>query len=204
MSRSRGSRKGRGRRDGATARFLGLPWWLGVGALAAVLSVIVVVAAAWGSDTPSTGRIQNKGSNDCIIQGGSRNTCQSNSGSAGSAGSPIVGMSGGCAPFAVYAQNRWRPIGTAIRAAPNAGSEQLGSFPANMIMHVNGWVHGRPPYPSNTYPWNSDIWFHLADGAGWVSFAGVRALPTVFDPTGLSKDGGPAAATAVSCEGAIQ
>jgi hypothetical protein len=81
--------------------------------------------------------------------------------------SPVIGMSGGCPAFQVFAQGRWKPLGTAIRAAPNVLSAQEGSFPANMSIAVNGWVHGRPAYPTNTAPWNSDVWFHPADGAGW-------------------------------------
>ncbi len=118
--------------------------------------------------------------------------------------SPSVGMSGGCAPFQVFAQNRWAPVGTAIRVAPNVQSEQAGSFPGNMSISVDGWVHGRPAYPTNTAPWNSDVWFHLTDGAGWVSFPGVRATPVGYDPTGLSANGGTPAPSSPSCEGAIQ
>jgi hypothetical protein len=118
--------------------------------------------------------------------------------------SAIVGMSGGCAPFQVFAQNRWAPVGTAIRAAPNVQSEQVGSFPANMSISINGWAYGRPAYPTDTAPWNSDVWFHLADGAGWVSFPGVRATPVANDPTGTSPDGGTPAPTSSTCGGAIQ
>lgn len=117
--------------------------------------------------------------------------------------SAVVGMSGGCQPFQVFAQDRWRPVGTAIRAAPNVLSVQQGSFPPNMSLSVNGWVYGRPAYPTNVAPWNSAIWFHLTDGAGWVSFPGVRAYPTSFDPTGLAS-GGPPAPTSPACVGAVQ
>jgi hypothetical protein len=113
-----------------------------------------------------------------------------------------VGMSGGCAPFQVFAQGRWRPRGAAIRAAPSVLSTQVGSFPANMSISVNGWVYGRPAYPTNVAPWNNGVWYHLTDGVGWVSFAGVRATPVAFDPTGLA-DGGPPAPIASSCEGAV-
>jgi hypothetical protein len=112
-------------------------------------------------------------------------------------------MSGGCEPFQVFAQNRWDPVGTTIRAEPSVLSTQIGSFPPNMSISVNGWVHGRPAYPTNEAPWNNDVWYHLTDGAGWVSFAGVRATPVAHDPTGLA-DGGPAAAIAPACQGAVQ
>ena len=115
----------------------------------------------------------------------------------------VVGMSGGCAPFQVFAQGRWRPTGTAIRQQPNVLSTQVGSFPANMSISVNGWVQSRPAYPTNTVSWNSGVWFHRTDGGGWVSFPGVRAYPVKFDPTGLA-NGGPPPPTSPSCEGAIQ
>jgi hypothetical protein len=50
-------------------------------------------------------------------------------------------MSGGGAPFQVFAQGRWRPPGTTIRAAPNLLSAQMGSFPANMSLSVDGWAY---------------------------------------------------------------
>jgi hypothetical protein len=116
---------------------------------------------------------------------------------------PTVGFSGGCAPFQVYAQNRWLPVGAAVRAAPSALSVQVGSYPPNMVIAVNGWVEGRVAYPTNVPPFNSDIWFHVADGLGWVSFAGVRAVPTSFDPTAVA-NGGPPAAAPAQCEGAVR
>jgi hypothetical protein len=123
--------------------------------------------------------------------------------SSGTQAPAIVGMSGGCAAFQIFAQNRWAPTGTAIRTQPNVLSTQAGSFPGNMSISVNGWVYSRPAYPTNTAPWNSGIWFHLADGAGWVSFPGVRATPTSPDPTGRANGGTPAPAPP-NCEGAIQ
>lgn len=122
---------------------------------------------------------------------------------AATGSSEIAGMSGGCARFQVFAQNRWAPLGAAIRAQPSVLSTQVGSFPGNMSIAVNGWVYGAVAYPTNTPPWNSDIWFHLADGSGWVSFAGIRATPTSPDPTGHANGGDPAPAPA-SCEGAVQ
>lgn len=118
--------------------------------------------------------------------------------------SAVVGMSGGCAPFEAIAQNRYPPYGTAIRTQPNALSTKLGSYNGNTAINVNGWVYGTAEYPTNSPPWNSNIWFHLTDGAGWVSYAGVRAYPMTPDPDGLNPDGGPPVATSKSCEGAIQ
>lgn len=122
-----------------------------------------------------------------------------NSGNSGD----IAGMSGGCATYQVFAQNRWAPVGTAIREQPNVLSTQVGSYPGNMSIAVNGWVYGRAAYPTNTPPWNSNIWFHLADGAGWVSFPGVRDTPTSIDPTGHA-DGGDPPPTPAACEGAVE
>ena len=35
----------------------------------------------------------------------------------------------------------------------------------------------RAPYPWNQPPWGSNLWLHLANGAEWVTIAGVRADP---------------------------
>jgi hypothetical protein len=43
-----------------------------------------------------------------------------------------------------------------------------------------------------------------ADGAGWDSFAAVRAYPMMQDPDGLNANGGPPVGTSKACEGAIQ
>jgi hypothetical protein len=116
----------------------------------------------------------------------------------------VVGFSGGCDAFQVFAQNRWDPIGTVVRAQPNVNSKNVGTYGPNQSITVNGWVHSRPAYPTNTAPWNSDIWFHVADDSGWVSFPGVRAAPVAHDPTGLDPYGGTPAPTSGSCEGAVQ
>lgn len=110
-----------------------------------------------------------------------------------------VSIVGGCQPFKIYAQNRWNPLGTAIREAPYPDAKQIGGFAPNQILFVNGWVRTRTGVETNTPPWNSDQWFHLADDTGWVSFAGVRADPTPFDPTGLDPDGGRPVPTAPEC-----
>lgn len=117
--------------------------------------------------------------------------------------SDVVGMAGGCEPFRVYAQNRWDPVGTAVRVQPNVESRQVEGVAPNKVIMVDGWVHSRPAYPTNTAPWNNDIWYHLADDSGWVSFAGVRYEPTSYDATGLSENGGTPALLATECEGAM-
>jgi hypothetical protein len=118
--------------------------------------------------------------------------------------SGVSGMSGGCAPFEAIAQNRYPPYGAAIRTQPNALSTQITSYVGNKPISVNGWVYGTAEYPTNPPPWNSNIWFHLTDGTGWVSFAAVRAYPMTQDPDGLNPDGGPPVATSKTCEGAVQ
>lgn len=116
----------------------------------------------------------------------------------------VSGMSGGCAPFEAIAQNRYPPYGAAIRTQPNAKSTQIASYAGNKPIAVNGWVYGTAEYPTNPPPWNSNIWFHLTDGTGWVSFAAVRAYPMTPDPDGLNPNGGPPVATPKACEGALQ
>lgn len=116
----------------------------------------------------------------------------------------VLGMSGGCDGFQVYAQGRWDARGAVVRAAPNKEAKIVDRFAVNESMIVNGWVHSRPALPMNTSPWNSDIWFHMSDDSGWVSFPGVRERPVNYDPSGLSKDGGTPAPTLGKCRGAIQ
>jgi hypothetical protein len=116
----------------------------------------------------------------------------------------VVGFSGGCDAFQVYAQNRWVPYGASVRAAPNIDSTFERGLPGQFAFDVNGWVHSRPAFPTNTAPWNSDVWFHMADNSGWVDFAAVRAEPVAQDPTGLSTDGGVPVPTTNNCEGSLQ
>lgn len=124
----------------------------------------------------------------------------------GDAGPPpgVVGFSGGCDAFQIYTQNRWQPYGAVVRAQPNVDSRIEDKLSGNFAIHVNGWVHSRAAYPTNTAPWNSDVWFHLADDSGWVSFPGVRATPVQQDPTGTSPSGGVPVPTTAACEGSIQ
>jgi hypothetical protein len=116
----------------------------------------------------------------------------------------VVGFSGGCEAFRVVAQNRWEPYGARKLASPNPVAEKVGSFAPNEVIAVNGWVHSNVAYPTNPPPWNSNVWFHVADGTGWVAFAAVRELPTTPDPTGTSDDGGPPAPTPEHCRGAVR
>src|SRR5207253_1581000 len=83
----------------------------------------------------------------------------------------VIAFGGGCAPFQVFAQNRWLPYGAAIRPSPNPLSKQISTVDANRSIAVDGWVHGTSAYPANPTPFNGDAWFHLADRSGWVSFA---------------------------------
>lgn len=84
----------------------------------------------------------------------------------------------GCAVRTVFAQGRWQPLGAVVRAAPRPNADVVDAVGPNEVLAVDGWVVGAVPYPHNPAPWNSAIWFHLADETGWVSFASVRATPT--------------------------
>lgn len=117
----------------------------------------------------------------------------------------VASFVGGCAPFTVYAQNRWEPFGASGRATPAPTGTKVRSFSSNELVAVDGWVRTRAPYLANKPPFNSDVWFHLADDSGWVAFAAVRADPTVPDPTGgFSDDGGRPAPMAAECSGSVQ
>jgi hypothetical protein len=115
-------------------------------------------------------------------------------------------LGGVCEPFRVYAQNRWEPLGTAVREEPDVLSKKIDpGFAPNEVIAVDGWIEtGEPVYPTNTPPWDSDIWFHLANREGWVSFAGVRGTTTSPDPGGMSGEGGQPAPTTPECEGTYQ
>ncbi|MBB5874614.1 hypothetical protein F4553_008048 [Allocatelliglobosispora scoriae] len=115
----------------------------------------------------------------------------------------VTGFSGGCAAFRVHAQNRWEPYGTRKLVAPDILARQVGGYAPNQVIAVNGWVHGSVAYPFNPPPFNNDVWYHTADDTGWVSFAGVRNVPTEQDPSGHSPDGGAPVPVAAACEGSI-
>jgi hypothetical protein len=102
-----------------------------------------------------------------------------------------------CSQFVIYVQNRWSPPGASLRSGPDHNSTKVGSFGGNAALTVNGWTYGSTPFPSNPAPYNSNIWFRLANGSGWVSFAGVRAATTSYAPT--AADGGPSAPTPSEC-----
>lgn len=116
----------------------------------------------------------------------------------------IAAMDGGCPPgYTIYAQGRWDPLGAAVRAGPSASFKQVGSLGANQPVNVDGWAHGATLYPNNPEPFNNDLWFHLSDGSGWVSFAGVRAQPVPRDASNSSRDGGLPAPTTDSCAASV-
>ena len=104
----------------------------------------------------------------------------------------------------MHAQNRYEPYGAARRVAPYREAAQVGNYDPNQLSPVDGWVRTRAPYPSNPAPFNSDIWFHVADDSGWLSFAGVRADTTTPDPTGLAEDGGRPAPAEPDCGGTVR
>lgn len=105
-------------------------------------------------------------------------------------------LAAGCKIFRVYAQNRFEPSGTAVRTKPTVLAPMSGSFSPNAVIPVDGWEHtGTVAYPTNSKPIRNDIWYHVAhigeskaradnpDDA-WVSFAGVRGVPTSQDVSG--------------------
>ena len=111
---------------------------------------------------------------------------------------------GGCAPFNLYGQNQFQPYGTNTRAEPSPSAEVVGGFSPNELVTVDGWVRTRTPYPTNTPPWNSDAWFHLANDQGWVPFAAVRAVPTSHDPDNGFGPGSDPAPLDEECAGSIR
>lgn len=116
-----------------------------------------------------------------------------------------VRISGGCAPFLIYGQNRWAPLGAKILDAPQRDARQIGTVGPNKIVYADGWVRTESGIPLDSPPWNSDIWFHLTHDQGWVDFGGVRALPTTPDPTnGLSRDGGQPVPALKQCQAVLR
>lgn len=93
------------------------------------------------------------------------------------------GFSGGCDRFVVYAQNRFDPLGAAVREQPTPLAKTLSpGFLGNEVIVVDGWIDsGAPAYPSNPAPWNSPVWLHVPDRQAYVSFPGVRS--NITSPT---------------------
>ena len=116
----------------------------------------------------------------------------------------VASLVGGCDRFNLYAQNRYPPLGARIMSAPLPDANKLGGRAGNEIVTVDGWARTRSAYPTNSTPWNSDIWFHLADQSGWVSFAGVRSAPSSPDMNGHDPYGGEPAGLERTCEGTIR
>lgn len=116
----------------------------------------------------------------------------------------ITCLVGGCDRYSVYAQNRYVPLGTAIRAEPRGEGTQVGSSAGNKLLPVDGWVRTAAPYPHNGPPFDSNIWFHLADDSGWVSFAGVRGEPTTPAADPFDDIGGTPAPAPKECNGTFR
>jgi hypothetical protein len=117
----------------------------------------------------------------------------------------IPSIEGGCGDgYTLFAQNKWAPAGASIRAGPDVGAKKLGSLGGNEPLVVDGWVTGSVPYPNNPAPYDSNIWFHMKNGAGYVSFGGVRAQPTVFDPTSRDTAGQIPAPTPLACRAVVR
>ena len=88
-----------------------------------------------------------------------------------------------------------------IRDRPDGAAKKVGGFGPNEPIVVDGWVHGSTMYPNNPSPFNGDIWFHVSNGTGWVSYGGTRAQPVDRDPTDRDTYGGVPAPTPEGCEG---
>lgn len=116
----------------------------------------------------------------------------------------VAGMEGGCEPFTVFAQNRWAPVGAAVRAQPWKSANKVGSYAGNELVTLDGWVRTAPAYPHNPPPFDSEVWFHVADDSGWVSFAGVRADSTPLDQTGLDDRGGRPVPVTERCSAVVR
>jgi hypothetical protein len=91
-------------------------------------------------------------------------------------GRETTAFSGGCGGYQLYAQNRWSSTGASIRRAPDALSAKVGGFGPNEIVAVDGSIHSKVAYPNNPSPWDSDVWFHLADDRGWVALPACEPL----------------------------
>jgi hypothetical protein len=116
----------------------------------------------------------------------------------------IAGISGGCHLFTVVAQNGWPPYGAVAKRQPKPSSLTNEIFAGNEIIAVDGWVHGGAIYPTDASPWNSDVWYHLSDGRGWIAYPAVRAAQAQPHPTPTNPDGRPPAATTAACEGLVR
>lgn len=116
----------------------------------------------------------------------------------------VAGLIGGCTRFNLFAQNRYPPLGARVMETPLPAARKVGGRAGNEIVTVDGWARTRAPYPTNTAPWNSDIWFHLADQSGWVSFAGLRSEPSSPDMNGHDPYGGEPAGLDRGCEGTVR
>ena len=104
----------------------------------------------------------------------------------------------GCAPFQVFSQNQWPPYGAMTRTRPSVAAPPISALAPNEPIAVDGWIDAAAPYRANPRPFNSNVWFRLANRQGWVSFAAVRAIPTAHDPD--PSHGGEAAPTPARCQ----
>lgn len=125
---------------------------------------------------------------------------------------PLFEFVGGCERFHVYAQGRLSSpgYGAALRVDPflsaprgdvDPSTPRIDGFAANTILSVNGWVATEAPYATEPDPWDSDVWFHLTNGMGWVSFAGVRAQASHPGETDGPAGGGQPVEIRPECEG---
>lgn len=108
------------------------------------------------------------------------------------------GHTDGCTTYQVYAEDRGA-VHTTVWSAPSTTSNQVTTLATIASIAVDGWTYGSAVPAPDVSPRDSRIWFRLADGAGWVAFASVRAYPTGYDPTGEVPTV-VQAATPASCE----
>ena len=70
----------------------------------------------------------------------------------------VTSLRGGCPDgWQVIAQNRYTPVGAAVRKEPDVDSEKIGSVSPNVPFLVDGWVHASVAYPNNSPPFDSDV-----------------------------------------------
>jgi hypothetical protein len=111
-----------------------------------------------------------------------------------------TGIDGPCEPVEVFAQKRWPPQGAAERDYPDLYAKQVGGYPGNAPVMVDGWTDTADAYPNNRAPFKGGEWLHTTKH-GWVNSAAVREVPDYqYDPTGLSVYGGEPVILDPDCE----
>jgi hypothetical protein len=115
----------------------------------------------------------------------------------------FIGSHANCDLFRAYAQNQWDPVGAEEHFRPTMSSNVVKRYGPNTVIPVDGWVHGSADFTVLGPPFNSDVWFHVGDGSGWIPAAGLRSAPTK-KPALTSPNGGPAVQSTANCEGSAE